>query len=122
MGGQLGFLEPVGELSDSAYTIEETFGTSPVSPLVLTGTERDNFLDMGGFNPVVPAMSGVQTVDVGDGPADPLTHRPHAANLLKPMHSPGFWVLILALIVLGLFSGSGNVRLGPVSLSGGVGR
>ena len=122
MAGQRGFLEPVGELSDSAYTIEETFGTSPTNPLVLTAGPAGNHLEIGGYEFGVAAMSGVQTVDMGDGPVTALEHQPHASNLLRPMHSPGFWVLLLALAAIGLFSGSGNVKLGPVALSGGVGK
>jgi hypothetical protein len=120
MDGQRGYLEPVGELSDSAYTIEATFGTSPTSPLVLAGGV-DHHLEGGYEFGVAELMSGVQTVDAGDGPHSGLLHQPHASNLLHPMHSPGLWILLLAAIGIGLFSGSGNLRLGPVSLSGGLG-
>ncbi len=120
--GQAGFLEPAGELAGSPYTVEGIFGKAAPSPLVMTSGPADNYLEIGGLNPVVTAMSGVQTVDVGLGPVDRDSHQPHVRNLLRPMHSEAFWVLLLGLVALGLFSGHGNLRLGPVKFSGGIGK
>lgn len=119
MASQLGTeLAPAGELP---FTIAEMFGHGAPSPLVMTGGADDNNLMIGGYDFPHAAMSGVVTVDVDNGATNPLEHQSSARNLLRPMHSEGFWILILGLVVVGLFSGSGNLKLGPVRLSGGVG-
>lgn len=116
---QLGYLEPASD--NGPFTIAGIFGHAAPSPLVMTGG-AGNDLDMGGHVYGVAPLSGVTTVDTGPGPMDPASHQPHFSNLLRPMHSEGFWVLLLVLAAVGLFSVGANARLGPIRFGGKVGK
>lgn len=118
LASQPGYLEPVGELP-SPFTVAGMFGVAAPSPLVLGGAAEDNYMRMGGLDPA--PVGYAQTVDAGPGPVNPLQHTPHASNLLKPMHSEGFWLLLLVLGVMGLFSVAANAKLGPVRFGGSIG-
>jgi hypothetical protein len=123
---QAGYLEPTSGAGGDAgaggpFTVAGIFGKEIPVPIILSGGPADNYMDMGGFNPVIAPMSGVQTVDSGQT-ALGLKFKPDARNLLRPMHSPGFWILLIALLALGLFSASGNLRLGPVRFGANVGK
>jgi|GEM_PF-6597046 len=102
-----GQLEPVTDWA-SPFTVQGIFGRSAPNPLVMTN-HPSNLLEGADVAPVMP-LSGVQTVDAPGGSPD--LHVSHWSNLLSPMHSEAFWVLLIALAVLGIFSG--QVRLGPV--------
>jgi hypothetical protein len=110
---QPGYLEPVGE--PGPYTIASIFGKSVPFDLVLNN--HPSHLSAGADLHAVQPMSGVQTIDVPGAGDTPQTHVKHASNLLHPMHSEAFWVLLLALVAVGLFSG--QIRVGPLKASVG---
>lgn len=108
--GAFGFLES----PDSPYLARNVFGYDASSPLIVAN-EPSGGLE-GGLN-----MPAVQTVPSSS------TAGPHDAgalqswrNLLRPSHSPAFWLLVFAVLALGLFSASGKVKVGPVKLGGAV--
>lgn len=124
MGAQAGFLEPISVPESGAggpFTIEGLFGKAAPDPLVMSAGPAGNYLEIGGYDYVVAPMSGVQTVDVG-GPTHPDLHAPHARNLLRPMHSESFWILVLAGLALVVVGTGKTLKLGPVTVKGGIGR
>jgi hypothetical protein len=113
---QLGYLESPDSLP---ATVQAIFGKTAPSSLVMSNDPAH--LLLGGPVPdlhgVVRPLSGVQTVDLPGGGADPRYEKRHALNLLKPMHSDAFWVMLLVLAVLGVFSF--GIRIGPIKASVG---
>jgi hypothetical protein len=108
---QLGYIE---SLDQSPSSVEMLFGKAANDPLVLS--HHSSHLEMGGRNfnldGVVTPLSGVQTVDLPGAGDDPRYQKRSAGNLLKPMHSESFWVMLLVLAALGIFSF--GIHIGPV--------
>jgi hypothetical protein len=107
---QIGYLVPIER---SSASVEALFGKSASNPLV--DSNHDSHLLMGdrpyGVSVVAP-LSGVQTVDLPGAGDDPRYEKRNATNLFKPMHSEAFWVMLLVLATLGVFSF--GVHIGPI--------
>lgn len=114
---QVGYLEPVEGASQSS--VEGIFGKSAHSPLVDSHHASSLRMGDGQYDlvGVVQPFSGVQTFDAVGAHDTPETYKPHATNLLHPMHSEGLWLLLLLLAVLGIFSF--GIKIGPVRASVG---
>lgn len=122
MPPQGGLLEPVTtDEAGGPFTIAGIFGKNVPRPLILSNGADANYLEAGGHMFGVAPMSGVVTQDGGPG-AMGAAHMPHAKNLLAPMHSEAFWVLLIGLAALGLFSASGGLKLGPIHFGANVGK
>jgi hypothetical protein len=113
MSPQFGQLEPTSDWV-SPFTVVGMYGRGAPNPLVMTNHQSG--LEAGADYNVVQPLSGVQTYDDPHAHGSPQSHSPfgnrNVGDLFKPMHSEGFWIALLLLAALGIFSG--QVKLGPL--------